>query len=299
MKTIELTKWSDVVVSEAARSTVAITNDHEILFLAEGFDQSPAWDDQTFRGDFTVHLVDQNRVTSIAVKDLPFVPAKLDTFEDGSVLMASKTCWKSGDDIQQNARRYSLDGECLDEFVLGDGISGLAIDDEDKIWVGYDERGVKDSHGWDEPISQSGLVAFSKTGEILFNPEMQGAFKFNALNVEYSNEVYVHSSEVSHFVHFDRFDFMQNVFMDLDVDIDGFMLLLDDEMLAYKAEKLYWFKMNKLFEYYEARDEIMLQDEHGRKLDMKNATIRMRGSDFFFIHDNGIYHTKAYPNPVL
>ncbi|WP_227394978.1 hypothetical protein [Jeotgalibacillus aurantiacus] len=299
MKTIELTKWSDVIVPEAARSTVAVTNDHKILFLAEGFDQSPAWNHLTFRGDFAVRLVDQDHVTSIAVKDLPFVPAKLDTFNDGSVLIVSSTCRKTGDAIQQNARRYSLDGECLDEFVLGDGISRVAIDHENTIWVGYDKKGVKGSPDWNKPIGQSGLVAFSEKGEVLFKPESLGIDEVKALNVGYADEVYVHYTMLSHFTHFDRFELVQHGYLDIDVDIDELILLNWNEMLVYGAEKLYRLHRKNEFEEYEKRDEIMLQDKHGTKFDIKKTTIRMRGKDLFLIHDEGIYHKEVFRSSIF
>ncbi|MBM7579120.1 hypothetical protein [Jeotgalibacillus terrae] len=293
MTTIVLNKWSDVVLPERGRYQMAVTRDRKIVFIEADMNEHINKNQRTFREDFTVNILDRNDVTSFVTKDLPFPPSHIDTYTDGTFLLVSGRCWRGHDWVQHNARRCSADGECLDEFVLGDGISTLAIDDEDKIWAGYFDEGVYGNLGWDEPIGRSGLVAFSESGEILFRPKLPMIHELLSLNVDRADSVYAYYTLFSSIVHFDHFEEVQNSEIHQSIDI-GPIMLLDDELLLTYDYRIRALSLLKKHEgVFTKEKEFRLEDADGNDLNKGNAVIRMRGNHLFLLNDSGIYQVEV------
>jgi hypothetical protein len=73
-----------------------------------------------------------------------------------------------------NARVFSPDGSLLTRFMLGDGIEHVAIDDLDRIWVGWFDEGIFGG-GWyvpgmEWPPSSNGVACFAPDGSIMNVP---------------------------------------------------------------------------------------------------------------------------------
>lgn len=73
-----------------------------------------------------------------------------------------------------NARILSPDGSLLTRFMLGDGIEHVAIDDLDRIWVGWFDEGIF-GRGWsvpgmEWPPSSNGVACFTPDGSIVAVP---------------------------------------------------------------------------------------------------------------------------------
>ncbi|WP_227394977.1 hypothetical protein [Jeotgalibacillus aurantiacus] len=299
MKTIVLSKWSDVVVPAEKVYNTTLTRDQKIIIVDEDFTPFVNLDERTFSQDFTVRIIDRNAVSTFAVKDLPFIPNKIDTYTDGTILLASCRCRRTEDWIQQNARRYTMDGECLDEFVLGDGISDLAIDDENTIWVGYFDEGVYGNLGWEEPIGYSGIAVFSEKGEVVFRPELPMMFELQGFNVQSADQVFAHYTLMSSFVYFDHFEEVQHDEIEEKISFSQFILIDADTMLVYCSQRLNFLILKRSNGEFRLENTVMLKDEHGKELEHKNASIRMRGNHLFLMNSKGIYHAEVSLDSVI
>jgi hypothetical protein len=64
------------------------------------------------------------------------------------------------------------DGVILDRLTLGDGIEHVAIDAEDRVWVGWFDEGMFGNDGWrvpgqEWPPSSNGVACFTADGALL------------------------------------------------------------------------------------------------------------------------------------
>ncbi|MFB1081903.1 hypothetical protein [Jeotgalibacillus sp. JSM ZJ347] len=226
MRRITLEKWSDIKVPEASAYPTAVTRDHRVLMIEKDLHQFNGVASGTYRGDYMIKMIDGNEVTHFTAKDFPFVPDRLDMFSDGTLLLVSSDCWRKDGWVQKNARRYSKSGECLNEFVLGTGLSGVTIDGEDTIWVGYHEEGVYGNHGWDHnPIGSAGLVAFSQDGQIQWEARQYDIHEILAMNIQDAEHIYIHYSLFSNLVHLDHFSEVRKIKLPDHMRLSQFMML--------------------------------------------------------------------------
>jgi hypothetical protein len=94
----------------------------------------------------------------------------IDRFADGRWLVVGART-RGG----ANARVIGADGGELDRFMLGDGIEQVAIDQSDRIWVGWFDEGVFGNESWrvpgqEWPPSGHGLACFADDGALLMAP---------------------------------------------------------------------------------------------------------------------------------
>lgn len=73
---------------------------------------------------------------------------------------------------EPNARVLGSDGDLLARFMLGDGIEHIAIDTEERIWVGWFDQGIFGNRGWsladhEWPPSSNGIGRFTDDGDVL------------------------------------------------------------------------------------------------------------------------------------
>ncbi|TFE04041.1 hypothetical protein [Jeotgalibacillus salarius] len=291
MNSITLEKWSDVVLPIPARYRAVITRDHKILFHETDMTPFINQDQRTFREDFMMYQFDGDNIISIVIKDMPFPPTHFDTFTDGTLLLASARCVRTDDWIQKNAGRYSLDGECLYKFVLGDGISAVAIDDEDTIWAGYYEEGVYGNYGWDEPIGSSGLVAFSSKGEVLFRPHLPMINELYYLNIQKANSIFAYYSLFSAIIHLDHFGRVQHSEIEEVMEV-GPITIINESLITYDYHsKLLW-SLKKQEGVYKKDKAFALKDQEGNDLYSEESAIRIRGNWLFVLNDSGIYRVE-------
>ncbi|MDZ5711006.1 hypothetical protein [Jeotgalibacillus haloalkalitolerans] len=287
MRSITLEKWSDIKVPEASAYPAAVTRDHRVLLIEEDLHQFNGVDLRTHRGDYVVKIIDGNEVTQFTATDFPFVPDRLDLFSDGTVLLVSSICWREDGWVQKNARRYSTDGECLDEFVLGTGLSALSIDDEDTIWVGYHEEGVFGNHGWDHnPVGSAGLVAFSKDGQIRWEARKYDVFECKALNVQDASDVYFHYTLCSWLVHLDHFKEIRRYKIETPAYIPQLMMLDSETMMTAEYQSDYVRHLTYENGMFVTRECFKMVDQSGHALSGK---VIMRGNELFVFTETGIY----------
>lgn len=91
---------------------------------------------------------------------------QFDRLSDGLWLVAA-----SRSRGEPNARVLAPDGLVLDRLTLGDGIEHLAIDAEDRIWIGWFDEGMFGNDGWqvpglEWPPSSNGVACFANDGAV-------------------------------------------------------------------------------------------------------------------------------------
>jgi hypothetical protein len=97
---------------------------------------------------------------------------------DGILLANSRCHWRP-EGPEKNALVVNWDGEVVDRFTLGDGISNLQVSPNGTIWVGYFDEGIYGNYGWGgpgpEPVGSHGVVAFDPSGKILHRYDQRAA----------------------------------------------------------------------------------------------------------------------------
>lgn len=73
-----------------------------------------------------------------------------------------------------NARVLAPDGALLGRFMLGDGIEHIAVDNADRIWVGWFDEGMFSKEwsvpGFEWPPSSNGVACFTPDGSVVDVP---------------------------------------------------------------------------------------------------------------------------------
>ncbi|MBM7579121.1 hypothetical protein [Jeotgalibacillus terrae] len=287
MNQIKIHKWSDYKVPEPVLPFVTVTHEQKVMFIEEDLTKLINENPFTFRGDFTLKIVDRDDIFCVNIKNLPYLPDRIDMFSDGTVLLVSGRAWKTEDDVQQNARRYNMDGECLDEFALGDDIVRLSIDDEDTIWVGYSTEGVYGDVGRERAIAAPGLVAFSKQGEVKWEGWAYDIHAVLAMNVYHAGRACVHYSLMSWLVQLDHFDEVMKSEVEERAWISQFMMLDGETMLACAPR-------TELYLLRSDRGVLTKKEELTLKADGSacHGQIVMRGNTIFVFNEDGIYQRE-------
>ena len=87
---------------------------------------------------------------------------------DDSVLLVSARCELENDEgIEKNARIFSLKGELIESFTLGDGIEDIKLRDT-YMWVSYFDEGIFEH---ENPYGWSGLICLDNNRDIIYKHE--------------------------------------------------------------------------------------------------------------------------------
>ena len=84
----------------------------------------------------------------------------------------SRSYWRSTEDFDLNAAVIDPSDNTVKRFHIGDGITKIALDALDRIWVSYFDEGVFGNCGWSYPgptgIGSGGLNCFECNGKLLW-----------------------------------------------------------------------------------------------------------------------------------
>ena len=76
--------------------------------------------------------------TELDLPSLDFDYQIVDLFSDGRVLIADRRSrWRNTEDFDLNAAVITPDQQSVERFHIGDGITKIALDALDRIWVSY------------------------------------------------------------------------------------------------------------------------------------------------------------------
>jgi hypothetical protein len=84
----------------------------------------------------------------------------------------------------QNAWIVSRDGAVLSRFCLGDGIQDCVVKKDGTIITSYFDEGVFGNYGWDEPLGDCGLIAWTSDGTPLWKNEKYSIYDCYAISLD-------------------------------------------------------------------------------------------------------------------
>ena len=167
-----------------------ITRDGILLLIESNAYELDFFQHPVPKSNWKIRIIKSEGIETLELKNVPIMPSIADLFSDGTLLIVQSRCLKDGDNIERNARRYNTNGQLIEAFTLGDGISHVQIDETDTIWVGYFDEGIYGNFGWEQPMGSYGLIAYSMNGQKLWGGSNYEIIDCYALNVVSSKEVY-------------------------------------------------------------------------------------------------------------
>lgn len=107
---------------------------------------------------------------------------------DNSFLFVSSNSEKEED----NAFLFNKHGDLLQSFYVGSGVEVCRVDDEDCIWIGYNDEGIFEPNS----LGADGVVCFNKNGQIFFNDYHNFVDKKGIPPIDHCNAITVYQKEV-------------------------------------------------------------------------------------------------------
>lgn len=132
--------------------------------------------------------------------DVPAEPYNIHAVQplpnDELLLVCCRSQYRGPNDIDQNGRVYSANGEFLRDMVLGDGIQDVQATSTGEIWTSFFDEGVLGNYGWREPLGASGLVGRDSNGTKFYEYQpidgLDTMCDCYALNVESESSVWLY-----------------------------------------------------------------------------------------------------------
>jgi hypothetical protein len=236
------------------------------------------------KNTWIIRIIKDGLMKTVELKNVPLIPTGIDLFQDGSILLVQSRCENAGDRVERNARRYNMNGQLIDAFILGDGINTVQIDENDTIWVSYFDEGIFGNFGWEDPIGHSGLASFSISGEKVWEAQGYNMADCCGLNVTNSSNVFSHYYDDLHLVHLTN---GQEALRYQVKGSDGFdQFMFDEYGLIAETDRqiLTRYKLNK--KTFSPSDKINMIDKEGMRI---YGPIFMRGRFLYVWGNETIY----------
>lgn len=141
---------------------------------------------QTYR---VVGLYEGEPIVDVHISQEQFNIHDVQPLPDNELLLACcRCCYRGPDNYEKNGRVYNSKGEFVRELLLGDGIASVQTTSDGLIWTSYFDEGVFGNFGWTQPVGASGLVAWDRIGNKVYEFEpasgLDSICDCYALNVE-------------------------------------------------------------------------------------------------------------------
>lgn len=261
-----------------------ITRDGALLLIESSLKEMDFFQRPVPKTNWTIQIMKGKTIETVKLKNVPLIPTEVDYFSDGSLLIVQPRCLKDGHYIERNARRYNINGELIDAFTLGDGISQVQIDESDTIWVSYFDEGIFGNFGWNQPIGSDGLIAYTINGSRLWGAREYEICDCYAMNVVSSNEVYFYYYDDFHLVQLK--EMKESIRYRVEGD-DTFHQFIFDQTGLIGQLDLYSIKRFRIRNRtITPKEKLQLTDENGKRI---NGPVFMRGKYLYAYGKDGIY----------
>lgn len=155
---------------------VTIDQNKEILILAQEKivgDKIEKYNEENLKDIYNIYKVSENKLEKIfTVENLKTSFHYIRKVDNDRYLLSSARCYfYSEDNIEKNSYIVNKNGIIESNFILGDGINDIKIENNKKIWTSYFDEGVFGNYGWTKPLGSSGLRCWSLNGESLYEYE--------------------------------------------------------------------------------------------------------------------------------
>jgi len=258
-----------------------ITRDGALLLIET---PSKEQDFSLINKDWTITLIKDGTVNKIEVKNVPIIPTEADIFSDGSILLVQGRCSTDGDTLEQNARRYNVNGQLMDTLLLGDGIRQVQIDETDTIWVSYFDEGIFGSFDNMEPIGADGLAAYSISGQKLWGAKNYNIADCYAINIANSKAVSFYYYDSYNLVQLKDYNETASYMVEGEDSFDQF--IFDQEELIVQVDSYTMRRYKKSNQSLTPADIVTLIDEKGKRI---SGPIFMRGKLLYAFGKDGLY----------
>ncbi|UPO90463.1 hypothetical protein [Niallia sp. Man26] len=234
--------------------------------------------------DCTITLIKDGNVRKIELKNIPISPTDADIFSDGSLLIVQGRCSTDGAKMEPNAQIYNLEGQLMDTFLLGDGISQVQIDETDTIWVSYFDEGIFGAIDDLEPMGADGLAAYSKSGQKLWGAKEYEMADCYAMNIVSSKEV--------NFYYYDQYklvqlkDFMETACYVVEGDDTFQQFLFDQQDLLVEIDCDTLMRYNISNQTIIPAGNVTFVDEKGKRI---SGHVLMRGKLLYVFCKDRLY----------
>ena len=103
---------------------------------------------------------------------------------DGFLLLCARARLHKDGKAERNALIADTKGSIYAAYCFGDGIQQCIVDSGNRIVTSYFDEGVFGNYGWDQPIGACGLIAWSASGERLWENDKHDICDCYAINVD-------------------------------------------------------------------------------------------------------------------
>lgn len=263
-----------------------ITRDGALLLIEcnSNEEELDAFDRPVLKRDWIIRIIKNEKIETVKLTNVPLIPAHIDLFSDGTLLIVQARCLKDGEYTERNARRYNMNGQLIEVFTLGDGIGNMQIDENDTIWVNYFDEGIFGGFGWEQTMGRDGLVAYTIDGDKLWGAGEYDIIDGYALNVADSSEIYFYYYDDYFLVQLDNMEERNRYRVEGHHWLNQFIFAQDSLIAQLDMNKLTRFKIRN--QTIIKGEGLELVDEHGKRI---AGPVFMRGNSLYVYGKNGIY----------
>ena len=156
----------------------------------------------------------------------------------------------------QNAWIVSRDGAVLSRFCLGDGIQDCVVKKDGTIITSYFDEGVFGNYGWDEPLGDCGLIAWTSDGTPLWKNEKYSIYDCYAISLDEEENLWFYYYDEFRLV---RTNFKEDLVFELPIEGSGAFSVAGNAFLFQGG--------------YQQRDKFYFLTAHGDRLGQKQEAI--------------------------
>ena len=158
----------------------------------------------------------------------------------------------------QNAWIVSRDGAVLSRFCLGDGIQDCVVKKDGTIITSYFDEGVFGNYGWDEPLGDCGLIAWTSDGTPLWKNEKYSIYDCYAISLDEEENLWFYYYDEFRLV---RTNFKEDFVFELPIEGSGaFSVAPSGNTFLFQGG-------------YQQRDKFYFLTAHGDRLGQKQEAI--------------------------
>lgn len=190
---------------------------------------------------------------------------------DEILLVCARSHYRGIDDYDKNGRIYTRDGRFVRGILLGDGIHSVQATSDKVIWTSYIDEGIFGNFGWEDPVGESGLVAWSPDGRKLYEHRpakaLDAIMECYALNAAGNEDVWFYHDSKFTLVHL-NLNRVVNQWAIPIPESDGFAISGSHALFRGGCEErntLHLFSLGKKGRFKKIL-EIELEDREGHKI---------------------------------
>ncbi|MDM5279080.1 hypothetical protein ACN9MH_07980 [Paenibacillus silvae] len=139
---------------------------------------------------YKVLIVSEQHVEEIVIWGQHYHYHYVQPLQNHLLLVGARCTYYGKDQFDLNAKVCDMEGTTIREFLLGDGIESVQVTKHGTIWTSYFDEGVFGNNGWEQPVGESGLLAWDAYGNVLYKNTAADIADCYALNVINEQEVW-------------------------------------------------------------------------------------------------------------